>query len=214
MNYDVWISEWTSTIDAIKKIGGDIKAFEISPKSNLSKVEEVESELGFSLPISFKKVLLEFSAAVNVIWFLPDNFELPSKFKSIFSGELSWNIEKLIGINQDKDEFIKTCFADEDDAYNRVWHNTLAFVDVGNGDYIAFDLEDGADGRVIFLSHDGDTSNGYVLGRNFIEFINELTGICCCGPEDWQMMPFIETPESGIDSKCCNAIEFRDVFRS
>jgi len=214
MIYENWITEWKKTLKAIKDIGGETRELLISRKADLKEIRKVEKELGFSLPESFRNVLLEFSSAVSMMWYLPDDFELPTKFRSIFSGECSWSLENIISINSDKDEVVKACFADIGDDYNQVWHNKLAFVDVGNGDYIAFDLNDGSDPRVVFLSHDGDVTNGYVLGSNFLNYINELTGIGCCGPEDWQMTPFIDSSTSCIDSNCCNAQEFKRLLSS
>lgn len=212
MNYEHWKLEWKKILRIIEKNNGEIKSYSISDKASIEEVEKVETDLGCQLPISFKKTLLEFSSAVNLVWYLPNNIELPLKFKGIFSGECSWSLENLISINRDKDEFVKACFADLNDEYSRVWHNKLAFLDVGNGDYIAFDLEDGADPQVVFLSHDGDVTNGYILASSFIEYINELTGILCCGPEDWQMIPFIESSNSGINSKCSNSNEFKKLL--
>lgn len=103
-------------------------------------------------------------------------------------------------------------FPDVNNEYDSVWHNKLGLMEVGNGDYIAFDLSVPNDPPVVYLSHDDGEGHGYILGKNFIDFMNRWTRIGCVGCEDWQLLPFIEGAESGILPDCENAIKWREYL--
>lgn len=212
MSYENWVTQWKGTLESLTSIGGDTRELVVKDRAVEADLVEVEKKLGYRIPDSFRNVMLEFSSQVYMNWFLPNNYDLPGVFKSIFSGECSWNLSALIEINRDKNDCIEACFADIDDEYNKVWHNKLAFLEVGNGDYIAIDILESKRSPVVYLSHDGDTSNGLVLGESFYDYINKLTEIGCCGPEDWQMEPFIESRDKGFVSTCDNAQEIKRLL--
>lgn len=94
-----------------------------------------------------------------------------------------------------------------------VWHNKLGFMEVGKGDYIAFDLLVPNDPPVVYLSHDDGQGHGFILGHNFIDFMNRWTRIGCVGREGWQMFPFLEGPNTGIMPDSENAIKWRDYLK-
>lgn len=83
---------------------------------------------------------------------------------------------------------------------------------VPNGDYIAFDLCSSLEAPVVYLSHDGGEGHGYVLGNSFQEFIEQWSLLGCPGNEDWQMMPFISSPTSGLEPYGENAEHWREWF--
>lgn len=68
--------------------------------------------------------------------------------------------------------WIENVFSDPEDEYDVVWHNKLAFSEVGNGDYLAFDMSNTEDAPIVYLSHDNGEGHGYILANNFIEFLN------------------------------------------
>lgn len=139
-----------------------------------------------------------------------DCIELPKEFNEIFAGECIWNVNNLIDIDESRESWARECFSNLEDEYDKVWHNKLAFMDVANGDKIAIDLERYPDYTpVVYLSHDDGEGHGYILGESFKDFIDRWTLIGCPGSEDWQMMPFIDTPISGINPNSKNALEWR-----
>lgn len=212
MIWDNWRGRWITTLTGVKKIGGDVEELSIGEKATNEQIAIVEQKLGYSLPESFKRVMIEFSSSVSFSWYLPDGFRLPDELKGIFSGQCNWNIDEIIEIDNEREDWVKECFPDVDDEYDRVWHNKLAFMKVPNGDFIAFDLDYSPDSPIVYLSHDGCDTNGYVLGENFIDFIDNWSLVGCPGTEDWQITPFIESPTSGIDPQCANAIKWRELM--
>ncbi|WP_346780829.1 SMI1/KNR4 family protein [Paenibacillus sp. PastM-2] len=116
----------------------------------------------------------------------------------MFIGDFSWSIKSIVAAEEERKGWEQQVFSDLDDEYDRVWHNMLGFMAVGNGDFVAFDLSVPADPPVVYLSHDGGDGHGYSLGDNFMDFMDRWSKIGCVGCEDWQLIPFMDSPVSGI----------------
>ena len=95
--------------------------------------------------------------------------------------------------------------------YDRVWHNKMAFHQVGNGDYIAIELEPENYGKVVYLSHDGSENHGLYIADNFKEFLMNYAAVGCTGGDDWQWEPFY-TKGKGIDPTSENAQAWQKVL--
>ena len=98
----------------------------------------------------------------------------------------------------DADRLVEFAAAAKDHA-NSPWlalceglRDRLPFMEVGNGDLIAFDKREG--GRncpVVYLSHDNDEGfHDRRLGVNFVDFMTRWTNLGCPGPDYGGMLPF------------------------
>lgn len=211
MIWDTWTSRWQEALEACSRLGGDVCELIIRQPASEAEVAAVEQELGVALPTSFRQVLIQFSSAVDLGWYLPTDFALPAPLREIFSGECYWDLSRIVDMERRRQLWIKDVFSFSDDPYNQVWHNVLAFRKIANGDMLAFDLSSPTQ-PVIYLSHDGGEGHGYQLGADFADFIDRLTRLGCPGSEDWQMMPFLASPTSFLDPDCENARLWRSVF--
>lgn len=197
----------------IREIGGEVQEIVIEEPASEMQVAEVERIVGVQLPTSFRKTLLEYSSNFSFRWFLPDDFVLPKKFRGIFCGTPHWGIKLIQEFEDDKKGWIEKVFPNAEDAYDAVWHNKLAFLAVGNGDYIAFDLNGSEDPSVVYLSHDDGEGHGYKIGDNFIDFLDKWSKVAFVGAEDWQWLPFTTNENSGILTDSHAAIEFRTFMK-
>ncbi|WP_422660593.1 SMI1/KNR4 family protein [Paenibacillus sp. EC2-1] len=196
----------------IREFGGEVQELIIKDPATKDQIQSVENKLGVLLPESFKYVLLNFSAEFSFRWYLPDNFELPYEYRGVFSGRVYWNLNKIVELDEERRGWIDHVFPDPEDNYDKVWHQKLAFLEVGNGDYFAFDLSKQTEYPIVYLSHDDGNGHGYTLGHNFIAFIDNWSRIGFAGPEDWQWIPFVLTRESGIVPESDLAHELRDFL--
>lgn len=212
MEYTDVVKNWETFADAVKRIGGEIQAFSISPPANSDDVQALEEKLGFSIPHSFKDVLIEFSGKVEFRWFFPEGYKLEGELNEIFCGERHWSLEWIYEFNESKNGWVEECFPNKEDPYDVVWHDKLAFHEVGNGDYLAIDLKDPNREPVVYLSHDDGEGHGVELAENFKEFLFVTSRLGCVGGEDWQLLPFIEKGRSVINADCTNAKKFREVL--
>ncbi|MRJ44239.1 SMI1/KNR4 family protein [Idiomarina loihiensis] len=212
MEYSEVIENWKTFADAVKDIGGDLQAFTIEEPATEKEVLALEEKLGFSLPASLREVLVNFSRKVGFRWFFPEKFELEGELSEIFSGDRHWSLDWIYDFNESKNGWVEECFPNKEDPYDVVWHNKLAFHEVGNGDYLAIDLSSSGSESVVYLSHDEGDGHGVELAKNFKDFVCESSLIGCVGGEDWQQLPFIENGKKHIDGNCVNAIRFRKVL--
>lgn len=218
--YAGWVSRWQAAIDACQRKGGEQGKLLIGPPATTEAVADVESALGRPLSPSFKRVLLDFSAEVEVFWSLPDDvsWSLPETYWQIFSGECNWSLSRMTKIASEYEEWLEVVGVN--DPYvrlwygkpYRLWHGKMAFAQAGNGDDIAFDIEHSQDAPVVYLSHNGGEGHGYCLGNDFIDFIERHSLLGCAGYDHVQMMPFLPDATSGLDTHGENARKWREWF--
>lgn len=218
-NWRNFINELEKFQKRIENIGGYIREIEIGAPTKEEEILEVEKKLGYSLPKDFRDILLNYSSHFEYYWniYRDENekqIELPDNFKAIFCGNLHWGLDLLLNFEESRKGWVDICYPNYDNEYDKVWHNKLAFCEVGNGDYIAIELEKENYGKIVYLSHDGGEGHGYYLANNFKELLNNWASIGCVGGDDWQWFPFY-TEGKGIDPDCENTKLWRDfIFNS
>ena len=210
MEYSKITENWRTFANAVEAIGGDLQAFTVEEPATEKEIAALEEKLGFPLPKSLKEVLLSFSRKVEYRWFLPDKFELNGELSEIFSGDRHWSLDWLYDFNESMNGWVEECFPNKEDPYDVVWHNKLAFHEVGNGDFLAIDISSPEAESVVYLSHDDGEGHGVKLAKNFKDFVFESSLIGCVGGEDWQQLPFIEDSKKYINGNSANAIRLRE----
>lgn len=121
--------------------------------------------------------------------------EAEGDFREIFCGAghgYLWDFDTLRNDYKNTQGRISECFSNPEDEYDRVWHNKIPFLDVPNGDVIAFGKRTESGNQVVYLSHEGDDFHGQILGDNFIDFINKWTQLGCVRTECWHFEPFYD----------------------
>lgn len=191
MNNEIW-NQWIERINWIlgiaQKKQWDFSELVIKKTVPKETLEALEKELGLEYPAGFKEVLTQYSSAVYMDWQI-EGEEPQGDFRGIFCGGGSgylWSFKNLKDSYQNMRDWIDECFPDPNDEYDKIWHNKVPFLDVPNGDVIAFDQK----GQVVYLSHDGDDFHGQVLGNSFVSFMDKWTQLGCVGTESWQLEPF------------------------
>lgn len=210
MDFGLLIDRINATSNRIIEIGGKVRELVIDEPAREIDILKVEEELGSRLPYSFRKAILEFSSNFSFRWFLPDEYSLPDNLRGIFGGTPHLGLDLTVDLDKERKEWVENVFFNPHDPYDRVWHNKLAFLSVGNGDYIAFDLNGDEDPPVVYLSHDDGTGHGYILGNNYIDFLNRWSRLAFVGGEDWQWLPFVANKQDGLNPNSENAEEFRN----
>ena len=208
-NFELFRKRLNLFLEKIEDLGGEVEPLTIEKPATEEEIKAVEAQLGYTLPPYFREVLLENTAHLDFYWsiyeFLEKNEDfLPEGLVEIFRGQLLFGLDLLLDYEDDRKGWVKEVYPDYNNEYDRVWHNKMAFHQVGNGDYIAIELEPENYGKVVYLSHDGSENHGLYIGSNFKEFLMNYAAIGCIGGEDWQWEPFY-TEGKGIDPTCENA---------
>jgi hypothetical protein len=193
------------TLNAVWALGGEVQELVVEDPATDEEVASVEAKVGTAFPREFRDALTGMSGRLLFSWRLPREVRLPAGLEEIFAGQLEWGLDLIPQLEDRKRPWVTESFSNPDDPYDRVWHDKLAFQAVPNGDYLALDLSQEGWGRVVCLSHDDGEGHGYVLGRDFLDFLNRWVPLGCPGPEDWQWLPFTKSKDSGIDPECVNA---------
>ena len=208
-NFELFKKRLNLFLEKIEDLGGETDPLTIEKPATEDEIKAVEAKLGYTLPPHFREVLLENTAHLEFGWDIDDiideeDISLPDKLAEIFRGKLLFGLDLLLDYEEDRQDWEGEVYPNSDKEYDRVWHNKMSFFRVGNGDYIAIELEPENYGKVVYLSHDGSENHGLYIADNFKEFLMNYAAIGCTGGEDWQWEPFY-TKGKGLDPTCENA---------
>ena len=208
-NFELFKKRLDLFLEKIEALGGETDPLMIEKPATEEEIKAVEEQLGYILPPHFREVLLENTAHLEFGWDIDDiideeDISLPDKLAEIFRGKLLFGLDLLLDYEEDRQDWEGEVYPNSDKEYDRVWHNKMSFFQVGNGDYIAIELEPENYGKVVYLSHDGSENHGLYIADNFKEFLMNYAAVGCTGGEDWQWEPFY-TKGKGIDPTSKNA---------
>ena len=208
-NFELFKKRLNLFLEKIEDLGGEVEPLTIEKPATEEEIKAVEAKLGYTLPPHFREVLLENTAHLEFGWDIDDiideeDISLPDKLAEIFRGKLLFGLDLLLDYEEDRQDWEGEAYPNSDKEYDRVWHNKMSFFQVGNGDYIAIELEPENYGKVVYLSHDGSENHGLYIADNFKEFLMNYAAVGCTGGEDWQWEPFY-TKGKGIDPTSKNA---------
>jgi len=208
-NFELFKKRLNLFLEKIEDLGGEVEPLTIEKPATEEEIKAVEAKLGYTLPPHFREVLLENTAHLEFGWDIDDiideeDISLPDKLAEIFRGKLLFGLDLLLDYEQDRQDWEGEVYPNSDKEYDRVWHNKMSFFQVGNGDYIAIELEPENYGKVVYLSHDGSENHGLYIADNFKEFLMNYAAVGCTGGEDWQWEPFY-SKSKGIDPTSKNA---------
>jgi len=208
-NFELFKKRLNLFLEKIEDLGGEVEPLKIEKSATEEEIKAVEAKLGYTLPPHFREVLLENTAHLEFGWDIDDiideeDISLPDKLAEIFRGKLLFGLDLLLDYEEDRQDWEGDAYPNSDKEYDRVWHNKMSFFQVGNGDYIAIELEPENYGKVVYLSHDGNVNHGLYIADNFKEFLMNYAAVGCTGGEDWQWEPFY-TKGKGIDPTSKNA---------
>jgi cell wall assembly regulator SMI1 len=205
------IEEFQTWLKAISDLGGDARELVIKAGASEEEIRKEEEKIGIPLPTELREAL-KLSSHFEFCWFLPDDFSSPTDFREIFCGQLHWGLEFIENFYSGYQGWIRECFPNPDDSYDAVWHHKFPFHEVGNGDYLAFDLNDENYGKIIYLSHDDGEGHGYEMASSFSELLANWVSLGCVGAEDWQWLPFTNGMKSRIDPNSENGKQWRSLI--
>ena len=208
-NFELFKKRLNLFLEKIEDLGGEVEPLTIEKSATEEEIKAVEAKLGYTLPPHFREVLLENTAHLEFGWDIDDiideeDISLPDKLAEIFRGKLLFGLDLLLDYEEDRQDWEGEAYPNSDKEYDRVWHNKMSFFQVGNGDYIAIELEPENYGKVVYLSHDGSENHGLYIADNFKEFLMNYAAVGCTGGDDWQWELFY-TKGKGIDPTSKNA---------
>jgi len=171
--------------------------------------------VGGQLPSEFEHVLTHYARKVSFSWDL-----LESPLEDLLPYELRecggcfadlWDVATLPALAVEAEKIRQCGMAYFEMAFDR----RLPFIEVGNGDFIAFEMQHGRhDCPIVYLSHENDDSHNCVLGRNFVEFLLRWSGVGCNGPDFASVEAFYDARKKRIHCHGRNAKKWRSLIAS
>jgi hypothetical protein len=119
------------------------------------ELNRVEKSIGKSIPEDFRK-LLKYSKHLEFCYQYDE--KMPTKFRENFSGEINWDLDKIVSLTKLYEEWLD---ASLDPEYNdehaiaiteKVGKNRFPFMSISNGDFIVMG---DSPSEIIYLSHEG-----------------------------------------------------------
>ena len=192
--------------------GYEVRSFTYDRPARDAHVDQVEAELGFQVPAALRTLFTQVSSHVELRWHAPPELEYARPFHENFGGALHWCLKGLVELHRSKERWVEQVFPDSKDAYDRVWHQKLAFQALPNSDFLALDLAPDTLGQVVYLSHDDGEGHGYVLANNLLDLIRSWVPLACTGGESWQWLPFYDAQSQRLDPLSDRAREWRQLL--
>jgi cell wall assembly regulator SMI1 len=191
--------------------GMEVGQAEVSGPATHAAVDEVEGQLGVSIPPSLREALVTITSGVHWRWQSAGDDRFEDPFSDIFSGGLDWSLDGLVDQHHGYLGWVEACFSDPNDPYDAVWHRKLGLAHVPNGDVIAVDLDPETNGAIVYLSHDDGEGHGYVMANSLGDLLDRWVPLACPGPEDWQWLPFVPYDLGPIDPAGQNGTAWRQL---
>src|SRR5690606_18981401 len=166
MNREIW-ENWIKRIEWIlniaKKRNWDYTELTIKEPISEKAFEILEKELNIKYPTDFKGILTKYSSGILMDWQI-EGEEAEDEFEEIFSGGgrgYLWDFDTLRDDYKNIQGWIKESSNHPEDEYYKIWNDKIPFLDVLNGDIIAFGDKTEKGNQVVYLSHQyGDSFHG------------------------------------------------------
>ena len=142
MDYIKFDEELKKLAGIYRKLFEDVEC-SVEACAKEDEVCELEKTLDLKLPQPLRQFLLNYSSHLNLSAFLSDDFceELPEELDEIFSACFELSLEEIERAETSRRDWVENCFSDEEEEYDRIWHNKLGIMTVANGDVIALDIK-------------------------------------------------------------------------
>ncbi|ALC92358.1 hypothetical protein AM500_23240 [Bacillus sp. FJAT-18017] len=220
INYFHWSEVLHSTLNSIKNKGG-LGDLIINQPGSESDVLQIERTIGFELPESFKKVVIDYSRQCTFYWNTQENSACilddpaiyathgePYRNMKIMNGGLFdlglWNLDKLIDLNSIR---IDHEYLDEENEELHFWSNSFIFSGDGMGNYFGIDRKYNI-GEVIYLTTDKEFHN-WRLGKSFESFMNNWIQVGCAGGFIRDYVALSSQQFSYINHKTTNSLKIK-----
>lgn len=105
--------------------------YRLMHRSDDAAIDHLSSRLEFSLPSSLKELFTKVAARFEFSWALS---EIPSDLQTgqpIFAGKLEWDMANIEALVNEKNA------CQRGTVFEALWGNTIPFMAVGNGDFLA-----------------------------------------------------------------------------
>ncbi|MBL8852139.1 MAG: SMI1/KNR4 family protein [Planctomycetaceae bacterium] len=206
-----WVDHWNWVCDVIDSRGGDVvERPKIAKPLSKQKLAALKRKMGMAMPSEFEDVLTNYSSRVSLYWYLEDEQTevLPEALHGLMGGvDALWDVAILPEMASAARNHASSGWL----AFRDGLRGRLPFINVGNGDVIAFDMRHGTSNcPIVYLSHENDaTEHDKQLAPNFIDFVTRWSYLGGLAVESCNLGLFYDKRAKRLNVSGSNARRWR-----
>lgn len=214
MDHASLVAQLDACAVALDAFGMDVKDNRVLPPATEEEVSEVEARLGFRLPETTRAAFLGITAGIEWSWWPPIGMELEEPYDEVGFGSTWFRLDLLPTLHRQRQEAVEVIFPGRDDPGGDPWRRSLPFCAVGNGDYLAVDLDPASAGEVLYLEPHGlaDEGNGYRMAADLTDLLQRWTPLGQPGADFPSWSLFTAGPDGPIDPTSETSIGWRSLI--
>lgn len=216
-DYQAWVQGAASFVHEVARLDArfDEITTEVSVQPPLSvlELEQLETEIGCSLPEGLRRLWLEASRHCMCHYVCGD-----AKAGALYRIEQIFSDDNALygGASFVDAQTLPECIADcrewaefDDPEQNAFWLNSVPFISLANGDYLGLDTSQvHQESPVVYLSHDDESC---IIAPSFASFLESWEGLSYIGPEIWMLDEF-RGDDGTLDATSDKARMLREVL--
>lgn len=214
MDHASLVAQLDACAAALAAFGMDVKDNRVLPPATEDEVSEVETRLGLRLPATTRAAFLGITAGIEWSWWPPEDMELEEPYERVGFGSTWFRLGLLPRLHRHRQEAVEAIFPDPGDPRGDPWRRSLPFCAVGNGDYLAVDLDPAHAGEVLYLEPHGlaDAGNGYRMAADLTDLLQRWTPLGQPGPDFSFWCLFTAGPDGPIDPTSETSLGWRSLI--
>ena len=224
LDLPAWLEKAKSFIDRLRHLPQEVFIrIHVTPPPSRSTIDRVRKQVPRALPEvlidMYRHGFGEFECRYS--WEPPRDSlrklgRLYADQRSIYGGPCFVSYNKLAQTCELgrvwADEVCAGWEGDEGAAARELWHRSIPFIALDNGDRVALDVaSDFENPSVVYLSHD-DAGFNVRLSDSLESFLLSWEQIAYVGPESWMLSPFLDPETLALGPDRGRARQLRDLL--
>jgi hypothetical protein len=220
-DYKLWIQRVASFTDNLAQLAPDFDNVSseviVQPPLTESVLSEITSTIDKRVPQELAQFWLTGSRHCRCTYLcgeakseiVPQIEKIFGSFQEIYGGVSFINATDLSQHLINCRDWAEETWIAEYPQDKSFWLNSVPFVEMNNGDYLALDATEKTDNPpVVYLSHDEES---FVIAESFTDFLTHWERLCYIGPEVWMLENF-RNEKGYINSDSVEAKDLRKLL--
>lgn len=221
VDYHAWVSRAMAFAENCKRLHGDVDIeIDVAPPITAREMESVAQRMSLGLPDPLRRFYVEGAQRCKCTYVTaPETGDVTSIFpyqSYLYGGARICDANEMPDYQRECEVWAEGFdeYFDERNANDSLlWHRSVPFMTVGNGDHVALDVGSSvSEPPVVYLCHDGEGCST-VIASSFDAFMETWEKLCYVGPAIWLLSDFLDPTTGLICSQTPKAEALRKMFQ-